>query len=660
MEQEDSNKGTESPPKISSNPQSLGKDDSKKMEPEASNKGTESPPKMASNPQSLDKDDSKKNTDPREGSSKPELSDKNTPQSLKAKSKIRKKSKAGKLKTITNNGHDSKKDTDRLEGSSKPELSDKNTPQSLKAKSKIVKKSKAGKRKALTNNGSQLIHGRKINKNNKVLGNADELPKEKSLDAEKSKEKESQNLSTGDNTPIEKRHQAKKNKTVELGKSEQKQKNKEQNRELYKGTGSRTNKGKRSGMENTGSNEKKREKLGGFIFMCNAKTKPDCFRHRVMGVSLAKKDVVLGLKPGMKLFLYDFDLKLLYGIYKATSSGGMKLEPRAFGGNFPVQVRFCVTSDCFPLPESIFKKAIKENYDERHKFKTELTIRQVRKLTELFRPVEIRSALQPSNSPPRAIIRDREAPDDVWGSRSHSDRDRAARDPYTNSKDPHSHRERAARDPYTNRNLNSYNVLSHEWDPRTERHDEIPRDLFLTEKSYRTYGLQGDRRIVPSASQMIPIPEPYERDYEREHLHHLDPIYRTNAPAHVESRRADPLHLNESDHQTYVRGAIPDHIEDSYRSYRYGASPRDPYLPSREEISTGSYLVGGRTLIGTDNLQRREPVQERLYSTYSAADALAEYNRMQHGQHYPGERLEATSVPVSSRYSFAGPSYSLR
>ncbi|XP_027358578.1 uncharacterized protein LOC113867443 isoform X2 [Abrus precatorius] len=637
MDQEDGKMGTENPPQASSSPLSSGKDDimSNENHPEGTSNPlssddtmcTEYPPELSSNPPSSAKDDMMGTENHPEVSSNALLSanDNMTDTVNPTEVSLNPPSPGKDFMMGTENspevssdqpssGKDgSKKDADPSEGSSKPELRDKNTQQSLKAKSKIVKKSQASKLKARKNNGSQQIREKKrIRKNKKVVDNAeschnadkkqisdnsqqketnDEPPKN-SQEAENNEVKESQNRSTSNKNPAEKIHL--------LDKTEQKMKNKEKHRESNKSSRGRENKDKQSGIEESQSKEKKSEKLGGLIFMCNAKTKLDCFCYRVMGVSAGKKDVALQVKPGLKLFLYDFDLKLLYGIYKASSSGGMRLEPRAFGGKFPAQVRFNIASDCFPLPESIFKKAIKDNYNEKHKFRTELTVRQVRQLTQLFQPAGIHSAVQPIHSPPKAIIRERESPDDVRGSW------------------PHSRRE-------------SYHVQSHVRDHQLGRQEDITHDLFLMEKNYRAYGLRGDS---------------YKGEYE----------HRRNVPARVESMHTDPLYLSDSRHQNYFHDTISHNVKDPYYVHSYGASPRDAYL-RREEISSSSYLVGERPFVGTNNLLRRETVQDRRYSIYSAADALSDYNPMRPCN---GDKLESSLGPVSSRYSFASPSFSRR
>lgn len=128
--------------------------------------------------------------------------------------------------------------------------------------------------------------------------------------------------------------------------------------------------------------------------MCSGATKPECFRYRVLGLPRGRLADVSRIRRGAGLFLYDFDAKHLYGPYRADSDGGLAIEPAAFQGRYPAQVKFTIDGDFMPIPESSVRSAIKENYS-RGKFCPELTVMQVEKLRALFRPITVLPESQP-------------------------------------------------------------------------------------------------------------------------------------------------------------------------------------------------------------------------------------------------------------------------
>ncbi|XP_016901807.2 uncharacterized protein LOC103499546 [Cucumis melo] len=520
--------------------------------------------------------------------------------------------------------------------SSNPESKKKNN-EVLKVKRKIVKKSPASSQKKTNKlQTSPKVQVRKKVENSKSLLQENGEGSEKKVeDTEEPNQKENvkksvskkEHIEKGEDTSASKKQNSESKNSVKEGKIIEKagsssksiknQKKKEKVRE-----------------QRIQREDNSKENLGGLIFMCSAKTKPDCFHYNVMGVSAGKKDVVLAIKPGLKLFLYDFDLRLLYGIYKASSTGGMKLEPKAFNGAFPAQVRFNIYKDCFPLPENVFKKAIQENYYEKHKFKAELTVKQVRKLSDLFRPVALHSSAAPVLSHVEVPIRDR----NIHGKA----KDIRVRN--SKSKD----------------DARKYHLSSHGRDRQREeaprRREEVPRDLYLSERDYRTYGLRAERRNLDPVSRSSL--ETYRGDQDRDYqLKHLEPRYRDDVSTHAQREivRADQVYFNGKDYPVYsidsrqqisplrpISASGTEHnAYDSIYSRQYGLSSIDPYLLSsrREEAAPPTY---SRSYVAD-----AEPMRH-------AAGALSHYNQV----HY--KDVEKDTMPVSSRYSFAGPSFSYR
>ncbi|KAJ6831125.1 uncharacterized protein M6B38_350435 [Iris pallida] len=344
------------------------------------------------------------------------------------------------------------------------------------------------------------------------------------------------------------------------------------------------NKNKETPLEDQ-KDESSKEKIGGMIFMCNANTKQDCFRYMVMGLPSNRKDIVATIKPGLKLFLYDFDAKLLYGIYEATSAGGMKLEPAAFGGSYPAQVRFKVHVDCLPLSEGKFKKAIMgDSGGDKLKFDTELTKQQANILTKLFQPstqLKSHTIIHSSQPVPIPLV---------------------PLMPMIPGMEPlhFAHPEALAGGQYSQ-------SLSEKKTP--VKSDIVPRDvLSLSEKEYRTYGL----RRQPQIPAPIPVPS---AAYLSEVVGHTD----------LHQRRTDECEyrLRPTAGQLATQPA-------SYHGYSSGAS-------NWSEIEYRARLAEAN----------------RLHSTH-AANVLSDYNK---SYRQPGGTGDSANLSVSSRYSFAGPSF---
>lgn len=79
----------------------------------------------------------------------------------------------------------------------------------------------------------------------------------------------------------------------------------------------------------------------GAIFMSNSGTRRECLRTGLFGLPTLYIPFVEKIKAGTTLFLFEYEKKLLHGVFMATCDGGVNIVPNAFastGMKYPAQV----------------------------------------------------------------------------------------------------------------------------------------------------------------------------------------------------------------------------------------------------------------------------------------------------------------------------------
>ena len=77
----------------------------------------------------------------------------------------------------------------------------------------------------------------------------------------------------------------------------------------------------------------------GYVFACTAKTKQECLDRMLFATNRIHGEEVLKIKKGDLLFLLNIDDDTLYGAFEAKSKGAKDIEPEAWQGRYPYQVK---------------------------------------------------------------------------------------------------------------------------------------------------------------------------------------------------------------------------------------------------------------------------------------------------------------------------------
>jgi DNA modification methylase len=85
--------------------------------------------------------------------------------------------------------------------------------------------------------------------------------------------------------------------------------------------------------------EKRTQLVRGFIFACGESTEAECLARMLFGTDRTYGPVVIRIRKGDLLFLNNLDTDNLHGVFRAITDGDFNMEPRAWKGKYPYQVR---------------------------------------------------------------------------------------------------------------------------------------------------------------------------------------------------------------------------------------------------------------------------------------------------------------------------------
>ena len=102
--------------------------------------------------------------------------------------------------------------------------------------------------------------------------------------------------------------------------------------------------------------------LNGYVFLCNNRTEGECLERKLFGLPRSEWNRVSQVKEGDILFLLNYQGNRLHGVFEAVSEGKMDIEPYAFDGRFPAQVRVRRRMRCPPLDEAALLPLIKRGW----------------------------------------------------------------------------------------------------------------------------------------------------------------------------------------------------------------------------------------------------------------------------------------------------------